>query len=117
MRLAAPFFFTHLPKDTPPSVKRVFARTAVSMGLLFDVADESDETFSRYYERVISNNDLSGVRAIRATQLANYVALHSKTIFLRIPSSNLALEWIRSNTKELNQSISGVVLDEDSSRF
>jgi hypothetical protein len=53
------------------------------------------------------------VRAIRATQPANYGALHSKTIFLRIPSSKISLEWIRSNTKELNQSISGIVLDED----
>ena len=113
MRLAAPFFFTHLPKDTPPSVKRVFARTAVSMGLLFDIGDQSDDRSSRYYERVISNNDLGGVRAIRASELVDYGALHSKTIFLRIPSSTLALDWISANTKELNQFISGVLLDED----
>jgi glutamate synthase domain-containing protein 2 len=112
MRLAAPFFFTHLPETTPQAVKRVFARTAVSMGLLFD-EDKPDESYSQYFERVISNADSSGVRAIRATQPANYGALHSKTIFLRIPSSKISLEWIRSNTKELNQSISGIVLDED----
>ena len=112
MRLAAPFFFTHLPDTTPQAVKRVFARTAVSMGLLFD-EDKPDESYSQYFERVISNTDSSGVRAIRATQLANYGALHSKTIFLRLPSSKIALEWVRSNTKELNQSISGIILDED----
>ena len=113
MRLAAPFFFTRLPKDTPPSVKRVFARTAVSMGLLFDIGDQSDDSSSRYCERVISNNDLGGVRAIRASELVDYGALHSKTIFLRIPSSIRALDWISSNTKELDQFISGVLLDED----
>ena len=112
-RLAAPFFFTHLPETTPSAVKRVFARTAVSMGLLFDTAEKYDASYAQYSERVISNGDLSGVQAIRATQLANYGALHSKTILLRLPSSKVALEWIRSSTKELNQSISGVILDED----
>ncbi len=113
MRLAAPFFFTHLPETTPASVKRIFARTAVSMGLLFDVADSSDEIYSRYSERVMSNDPNSGVQTIRVTQLPNYGALNSKTMFLRIPSSKLALDWIRSNVKEMNQAVSGIVIDED----
>ena len=113
LRLAAPFFFTHLPESTPPLVKRIFARTAVSMGLLFDLADRSDESYSRYSERLISNGDSSGLQAIRSSQLANYGALHSKTVFLRIPSAKLALDWIESSWGELGQSISGVILDED----
>lgn len=113
LRVAAPFFFTHLPETTPSKVKRIFARTAVSMGLLFDVADKFDESYAVYSERVISDGDSSGLQAIRASQLANYGALQSKTLFLRVPSSKIALDWMGNNVKELSHSISGVVLDED----
>lgn len=113
LRLAAPFFFTHIPETTPAAVKKVFARTAVSMGLLFDTADKPEEAYSRYSERLISNDDSTGLQAVRSSQLSNYGALNSKTVFLRIPCSKLALDWIGANTKELGQWISGVILDED----
>ncbi len=113
LRLAAPFFFTHLPENTPSKVKKVFARTAVSMGLLFDLGDRSDDDCSRYFERVISSGDRSGVKAVSFGQLSNYNALSSKTLVLRIPSSRTSLDWVRSRIKELNHSISGIILDED----
>ena len=34
IRLAAPFFFTHLSRETPQQVRTIFARTALAMGLL-----------------------------------------------------------------------------------
>lgn len=113
LRLSSPFFFTHLPDTVPPSVKKVFARTAVSMGLLLDVDDEMDETYKRYSERLISDDDSTGLRAVRTTQLSNFSALNSKTVFLRLPSSKLALDWMATHTKEMSHSISGIVLDED----
>ena len=36
IRLAAPFFFTHLPESVPDNVRTIFARTASAMGLLYD---------------------------------------------------------------------------------
>jgi glutamate synthase domain-containing protein 2 len=113
LRLAAPFFFTHLPETTPSSVKKVFARTAVSMGLLFDLGDKLEDSCSKYNERIISSGENSGVKAISIVQLQNYDVLSSKTLVLRIPSSRLALEWAKSSIKELDHSISGVIVDED----
>jgi glutamate synthase domain-containing protein 2 len=113
LRLAAPFFFTHLPESTPSNVKTVFARTAVSMGLLFDLGEKHDDSCSKYYERVISNGDNSGVKAISIVQLQNYDVLSSKTLVLRIPSSHRALDWAKSSIRELDHSISGMIVDED----
>ena len=48
LRLAAPFFFTHLPENVPLVVKKVFARVAQSLGLLFDVGQFSTGVFSPY---------------------------------------------------------------------
>ena len=113
LRMASPFFFTHLPNSTPSSVKKVFARTAVSMGLLFDAGDDVEESSSRYNERIISTKGDTGVRAIGIQQLADYDALSSRTLVLRIPSSRRALEWAKSSIKELNHSVSGIMVDED----
>lgn len=112
LRLSAPFFFTHLPTTTPEIVKRVFARTAFSMGLLFDAGGQMADVYSKYCERILSDSNSTGVRAIGSAQLSEE-NFDSKTVFLRLPSSKSVLEWMRKNAKDLNQSVSGIVFDED----
>lgn len=113
LRLSAPFFFTHLPGATPEAVKRVFARTALSMGLLFDSGTEMPSSCSKYSERILSESTTAGVQAIGSNQLIDHPNFESKTIFLRLPSSKSVLDWIRKNARDLNQSVSGIILDED----
>ncbi|MFI5421302.1 MAG: glutamate synthase-related protein, partial [Nitrososphaerales archaeon] len=52
-RLSAPFFFTHLPDSIPAGVRRVFARTSIAMGLLFDVDKRDIGEYSPFTERLI----------------------------------------------------------------
>ena len=55
IRLAAPFFFTHLPDNVPDNVRAIFARTASSMGLLYD--DSAGRVSGgRHPGRVITSN-------------------------------------------------------------
>ena len=113
LRLSAPFFFGHLPGAIPEVVKRVFARTALSMGLLFDSGAEIPNSFSKYSERILSESAVAGVKAIGSNDLADHRVIESKTIFLRLPSSKSILDWIGKNARDLDQSVSGVILDED----
>jgi glutamate synthase domain-containing protein 2 len=121
IRLAAPFFFTHLPDDVPDSVRTVFARTASSMGLLYD--DSTGRLAGgKHPSRVIASP-----RAPSPGSLITAVDLRSQatgasvpregngkhgTHFLRIPSSTKALEWVRSNLKGL-EAYEGFLVDED----
>ena len=112
LRLSAPFFFTHLPGAIPEVVKRIFARTALSMGLLFDSGAEIPSSFSKYSERILSESAIAGVKAIGPNDLTDHRVIESKTIFLRLPSSKSVLDWIGKNARDLDQSVSGIILDE-----
>jgi glutamate synthase domain-containing protein 2 len=111
LRLAAPFFFTHLPENVPLVVKKVFARVAQSLGLLFDVGQFSTRVFSPFTERLISDvvdNENNGlvVTKIGSTQ--------NNRLFWRIPASGIALLDIEAR---LDPSLtSGFIIDEDDPR-
>jgi hypothetical protein len=121
VRLAAPFFFTHLPEDVPDDVRTIFARTASSMGLLYD--DSAGRlSGGRYPERVIDSSPEPGpgsmVRAVDLERRASGASLPGEgnrrqgASYLRIPSSTKALEWVRSNLQTLG-SFQGFLIDED----
>lgn len=114
LRLAAPFFFTHLPEFTPVSVKKIFARTAVSLGLLFDLHKSDIEAFSRYTERIISNRAESGLHSLEVSDIVSTDPQHYRDSLLRIPSAKKSVDWIASNLAGL-EFISGIIVDEDSS--
>jgi len=121
IRLAAPFFFTHLPENVPDNIRTIFARTASSMGLLYD-----DSTSSlgegKYPGRVISPaSSGSASSMISAVNLKGHVSGASVprqgngkqgVLYLRIPSSTNALEWVRSNLQGL-EGFQGFLIDED----
>lgn len=121
IRLAAPFFFTHLPENVPDGVRTIFARTASSMGLLYD--DSTDRLGGgRYPTRVISGaQPLSPGSVVAAVDLKEYASRRSgqkeadgKDVarYLRIPSSTKAIEWVRSNLQDL-EAFQGFLIDED----
>ncbi len=121
IRLAAPFFFTHLPENVPDNVRTIFARTASSMGLLYD--DSSGRlSGGRYPGRVITSDDGRDAGSlIRAVDLERHISGSSPIMegngkrsasFLRIPSSSKALEWLRSNLQSL-EAYQGFLVDED----
>jgi Conserved region in glutamate synthase len=121
IRLAAPFFFTHLPENVPDNIRTIFARTASSMGLLFD--DSSGRLGGgRYPERVIASSRTSGPSTvISAVDLDEHLSqarhgnkgdLRRGSSYLRIPSSTKALDWVRSNLKGL-EAFQGFLIDED----
>jgi glutamate synthase domain-containing protein 2 len=124
LRLAAPFFFTHLPEDVPDKVRTIFSRTASSMGLLYD--DSTGRlTGGRYPARVIArpehaSNPGTTVMAVdlKAHESGTFVPSRSNneeriaSLYLRIPSSTRALEWIRSNFSSL-EPFDGLLIDED----
>jgi glutamate synthase domain-containing protein 2 len=124
IRLAAPFFFTHLPESVPDSIRNIFARTAGSMGLLYD--DSSGRlTESKYPERIVSSvDDASAVSRIRAIDMMKQAAgldgdgdgknpaKNNEALYMRIPSSAKALEWVRTNMQDLN-AFQGFIVDED----
>ena len=111
LRLAAPFFFTHLPEDLPLVVKKVFARVAQSLGLLFDVGQFSTRAFSPYTERLISNVAENERDGLMVTKIGS--AQNSK-LFWRIPASKAALGEIEARLDP--SSTSGFIIDEDDPR-
>ncbi len=121
VRLAAPFFFTHLPDDVPDNIRTIFARTAGSMGLLYD--DSSGRlTNSKYPERIISPVSGPGASRIQAVDMLKHISAgpggdgkqteDSGALYMRIPSSTKALEWVRSNIQNLD-AYRGFIVDED----
>jgi glutamate synthase domain-containing protein 2 len=115
VRLAAPFFFTHLPETVPDSVRTAFARTASAMGLLYD-DPAARLAGGKYPARVISGSDDSSVRAV---SLGAHISSPQRrgdgkqgAAYLRIPSSTKALEWVHSNLKGL-EDYHGFIVDED----
>lgn len=121
IRLAAPFFFTHLPENVPDKVRTIFARTASAMGLLYD---DSTGRLSggKYPGRVIAPPHASGLGStISAVDLKGHASGASVpregngkqgALYLRIPSSNRALDWVRSNIQGL-EGFQGFLIDED----
>jgi glutamate synthase domain-containing protein 2 len=121
IRLAAPFFFTHLPESVPDNVRTIFARTASAMGLLYD--DSTGRlNGGKYPGRVIIASDHSDApgSTISAVDLKKHSSGPSPrdgngkqgAAFLRIPSSTKALEWVHSNLKSL-EAFQGFIIDED----
>ena len=121
IRLSAPFFFTHLPENVPDDLRTIFARTASSMGLLYD--DSTGRLKGgRYPGRVItSDHPTSPGSIITAVELKGHVSGASVpregngkqgAFYLRIPSSTKALEWVHSNLQGLG-AFHGFIIDED----
>jgi hypothetical protein len=123
LRLAAPFFFTHLPEDVPDKVRTIFSRTASSMGLLYD--DSTGRLRGgKYPTRVITppeyaSNPGSTVVAVDLKAHASASSFvpevddeMATALYLRIPSSTSALEWVRSNLSSL-EPFHGFLIDED----
>ena len=121
IRLAAPFFFTHLPENVPDNVRTIFARTASSMGLLYD--DSSGRlSGGRHPGRVIASSRTAGPgTVISAVDLKEHLSegprakegeLRQGASYLRIPSSATALDWVRSNLRGL-EAYHGFIIDED----
>ena len=121
IRLAAPFFFTHLPERVPDSIRTIFARTASAMGLLYD--DSTGRlNGGRYPGRVIApaNGHDSGsmITFVDLKEQASGVSVPREgngkqgSVYLRIPSSTAALEWVRSNLQGL-EAYRGFLVDED----
>ncbi|MDA4112230.1 MAG: glutamate synthase-related protein [Thaumarchaeota archaeon] len=113
-RLAAPFFFTHLPPSIPLTVKRVFARSSITLGLLFDVNQSDVQEYSPYSERLIS--------AVESTDSIEKLVAHariqgveSQRSLWRIPSCENALGSIDSMFQS-NLRVSAIIIDEDDSR-
>ena len=121
IRLAAPFFFTHLPENVPDNIRTIFARTASSMGLLYDDST-SKLGGGKYPGRVISPASAGSASSIiSAVDLKGHVSGASVprqgngkqgALYLRIPSSTNALEWVRSNLQGL-EGFQGFLIDED----
>ncbi|MGH9918874.1 MAG: glutamate synthase-related protein, partial [Nitrososphaerales archaeon] len=121
IRLAAPFFFTHLPESVPDNVRTIFARTASAMGLLYD---DSTGRLSggKYPGRVIAPGHAPNPGSIiTAVDLKGHLSGASVpregngkqgALYLRVPSSTRALEWVRSNIQGL-EGFQGFLLDED----
>lgn len=112
LRVAAPIFFTHLPDSTSATVRKIFARTAVSLGLLLDSFKSDVEPRSRYSERVISTYAESGLHSVEVSTLPSTFR-DSRLLFLRIPSSRQSVEWVETNSESLSKSVLGVIVDED----
>ncbi len=121
IRLAAPFFFTHLPDVVPDDVRTIFARTASAMGLLYDDS-RGRLSGGRYPSRVITparaSSPGSMVGAVDLRGHASGASIPREgdgkqgALYLRVPSSTKALEWVRSNLQEL-EAYRGFLLDED----
>ncbi|HUH99747.1 MAG TPA: glutamate synthase-related protein [Nitrososphaerales archaeon] len=116
IRLAAPFFFTHLPEAVPDDVRGAFARTAESMGLLYDDSTEK-LVGSKHGGRTISPTDgpnqrIRSVHMTNAAKPSNGTSGKTDAVYVRIASSTKALEWVRSNLENLG-AFKGFLLDED----
>lgn len=116
IRLAAPFFFTHLPTPIPVEAKKIFARTAISMGLLFDLGGEDPSSYSRYSERIISSSGRIrwiGVDGLPGRRSDERSAISDEALLLRLPSSSEALSWVQSHISEYSRALAGIIVDED----
>jgi len=112
VRLAAPFFFTHLPESIPENIRSIFARTAQAMALLYD--DSSGRlTGGKHSERTITNGDGPGYK-VRSVEMKRALAARpaGDAKYVRIASSTKALEWVRANLENLH-SYHGFIVDED----
>ena len=113
-RLSAPFFFTHLPDSIPLGVRRVFARTSIALGLLFDVDRRDIGEYSPFAERLIFSTGSQGNELVARAQLIENAA---STDLLRIPSSQKAMDEIVSTLLSEGQKTKGIILDEDASKI
>ncbi len=104
LRLAAPFFFAHLPDSIPVAVKKIFAHASISLGLLFDIRKSATESYSPFTDRLIfddvANNAISKIGK-------------SEAPFIRLPSSRNTIDTAAMNS--VGQNIAGFILDEDDS--
>ncbi len=121
VRLAAPFFFTHLDEEMPPRVRQIFARTALAMGLLFDLHQCSLEGLEKYSERIISSTDRSTLLSIdlddyitnqRSLNQINKTEPNSQIKLLRLPSSTESIDYATANLAKLD-AFSDFIIDED----
>lgn len=123
LRTSSPFFFTHLPTNTPESVIVMFAKAATAMGLLLDTDRVVCAALDPYRERIISdieNGFKSGVRSVRLESYladANHDSLtkslaEGTTVLLRAPSSWDTIATIMRNIASMDV-FSGIILDED----
>ena len=118
VRLAAPFFFTHLPENVPENIRSSFARTASAMGLLYD--DSSGKLLEgKHSDRTISPAGKAHHR-IRSVDLKSHPGgsmvkadpQSTDALYLRLASSTRSLEWVRSHLDDL-AAFQGFIVDED----
>ncbi len=116
IRLAAPIFFTHLPVNVPDRVHRIFARTALSMGLLFDQHTHKTTDHEKFNERLISSFDGTRLLSIGTDEFDGKEIARAKNegkiLLVRATSGEESIEWIDSNLGNLRD-FSGIVVDED----
>ena len=123
LRTSSPFFFTHLPPNTPENVVSIFARTASAMGLLFDADGTVLPSLEPHRERVIWDiRDGSGP-GVRSVKLSSFLSgvddprfaeekARGTILLLRAPTSHDAIASIIRNSARM-EAFSGVILDED----
>jgi glutamate synthase domain-containing protein 2 len=124
LRLSSPFFFTHLPTTLPTNLLRAFARTALGMGLLFDVGNEEGDSLAAYAERLITEIESDARSSVKSARLGSYFSSGwnlslaeervraGATLLLRSPASRGSIAAIISNLDSLGP-FAGVLLDED----
>ena len=124
LRLSSPFFFTHLPKMISVNLLRAFAKTAIGMGLLFDMDETDGGSVTNFSERLISdigNGAGSRVRSARldwylsnpgSASMVSEAAEGGAVLLLRSPSSRSSIARIIANLGQLG-AFAGVILDED----
>jgi len=124
LRLSSPLFFTHLPEGTPPVVISSFARTALSMGLLFDVGSSSGLPSDAYVERLIAEAGTSPESVIHTMGLDDFLPGRenratrldtngrNSMFLLRLPSSGEALERAARDSSWAGK-VHGIIIDED----
>lgn len=123
LRMSSPFFFTHLPANTPESVVAMFAKAATAMGLLLDIGTSAAASLEPFKERIVSDIDgkfNSGVRSVRLSwftagpergPLAKSLAGGAR-LLLRSPSSWDAIAVIMNHVATMDV-FAGIILDED----
>jgi len=124
LRLSSPFFFSHLPTTFPTALSRAFARTAIGMGLLFDMESGEGESVAPFAERLITDIKSDVKSSVKSARLGWFLsggpnqsmleerATGGATLLLRSPSSRDSIATIISNLDTLSP-FAGMILDED----
>jgi hypothetical protein len=124
MRLSSPFFFTHLPAKVPADLLKAFTKTAVGMGLLFDIDTMAADSVADYSGRLITDIESDVRSSLKSARLERFMsgelaapmarerAKGGVTLLLRAPASRGAIATIIRNLDAL-AAFAAILLDED----